>query len=210
MITLYWCPQSRAARTFWALEEVGQPYELQLVDFRGSDRSDPPEFLAASPLGKVPALTDGDAKVADSAAIALYLADRYAAGDLAPRPQDAARGEYLFWLFYTPSAMEPSMVEKFVELPPNPKSYPWGSFDKMIAALETRLQNRQWLAADRFTMADLMVSGTIQTLTDFKIHDPSPLLKAYVERCFSRPALARGQAKEAAATAALTVCRLTG
>jgi len=188
---------------FWALEEVGQPYRLERIDIRAESRKDPPGFLAASPLRKLPALTDGEVKIADSAAIALYLADRYAPGDLAPHLDDPARGEFLYWLFYTPSAIEPAITEKFVDLPPNPMAYPWGSFDRMLSALESRLQNREWIAADRFTMADFMISGTIQYMAMFKIFDPSPVLKAYTERCFARPAAARGREKEAAATAAL-------
>lgn len=204
MITLYWCPQTRAARMFWALEEVGQPYELERIDIRAENRADPPAFLTASPLGKLPALTDGEVKMADSAAIALYLADRYAPGDLAPHTDDPARGEFLYWLFYTPSVMEPAVIEKFVEMPPDPSAYPWGSFDKALMALESRLEGRKWIAADRFTMADVMVSGTIQAMTMFKVLDPSPLLKAYMDRCFARPAAIRAKDNEAAATAALT------
>jgi glutathione S-transferase len=203
MITLFWSPSTRSVRMFWALEEVGQPYELERIDIRAENRVDPPAFLAASPLRKLPALTDGDVKVADSAAIALYLADRYAPGDLAPLADDTARGEFLYWLFYTPSVIEPAMTEKFVTLPPNPSAYPWGSFDKMLTALESRLRDRKWIAADRFTMADFMISGTIQTMATFKILDPSPILRTYMDRCFARPAAIRAREKEAAATAAL-------
>lgn len=203
MITLFWCPQTRAGRMFWALEEIGQPYRLELVDIRTDSRADPPAFLAASPLGKVPALTDGAVKVAESAAIVLYLADRYAPGDLAPAVDDPARGEFLFWLFFTPSVIEPAMTEKFVELPANPASYGWGSFDRMLAALESRLKDREWIAADRFTMADLMVSGSIQAMRMFNLHDPSPTLISYMDRCLARPAAIRGQEQQAAATAAL-------
>jgi len=202
MITLYWSPQSRAVRMFWALEEIGQPYELETIDIRAEDRDDQPAFVEASPLRKVPALTDGDVKIADSAAIALYLADRYAAGDLAPRADDPARGEFLTWLFFTPSAMEPAMTEKFVEMPPNPTAYPWGSFEKALAALETRLEGRDWIAADRFTMADFMISGTIQAMCMFDILDPSATLKSYMEKCLARPAALRGNEKEVAATKA--------
>ncbi|MEO5732557.1 MAG: glutathione S-transferase family protein [Rubrivivax sp.] len=206
MITVYWSPKSRAVRMFWMLEEVGQPYALQSIDIRNTDpgRDDPPGFVEASPLRKVPALADGDVRVADSAAIAMYLADRYAAGDLAPHLDDPARGEFLTWLLYTPSALEPAMMEKFAKLPPNPVAYAWGSFDKAIGALETRLAHRQWLAADRFTMADLIVSGTVQTMVDFKILEPSAALRAYVERCYQRPAAVRAREKESAAAAALT------
>ncbi len=203
LITLYWSPQTRAARMFWALEEVGQPYTLARIDIRSANRNDPPDFLAASPLRKVPAITDSDVRVADSAAIALYLADRYAPGDLAPRVDDPVRGEFLFWLFYTPSVMEPAMIEKFVHVPPNPSAYPWGSYERMLEALETRLSGREWIAADRFTMADFMISGTIEAMHRFKILDPSPVLSSYMERCFARPAAIRGREKEAEAIAAL-------
>lgn len=204
MIKLYWSPATRAVRMFWALEEVNQPYELERIDIRAENRSDPPAFVAASPLRKLPALTDGEVKVADSAAIALYLADRYAPGELAPHVDDPARGEFLYWLFYTPSVMEPAMTEKFTDLPPNPVAYPWGSFDKMLAALEARLKDRDWIAADRFTMADFMISGTIQAMCMFDILEPSPVLKSYMDRCLARPAAIRARQKEVTATAALT------
>lgn len=203
MIKLYWCPQSRSVRMFWALEEVGQNYQLEFIDIRDERRSEPPDFLAASPLRKVPALSDGAVRMADSAAIALYLADRYAPGDLAPRIDDPTRGAFLTWLLFTPSAIEPAMVEKFVDVPPRPTAYPWGSFDRILAALETRLDGRDWIAADRFTMADLMISGSIQAMQMFDILDPSPLLVSYMDRCLSRPAAIRAREREAAEAAAL-------
>lgn len=73
---LYWSPQTRSARALWMLEEAGVDYELELVDIRNVEREDSQEFLAASPMGKVPALVDGDVKMSESAAICLYLADR--------------------------------------------------------------------------------------------------------------------------------------
>ena len=77
---LYWAPQTRSGRAIWMLEELGVDYDLELVDIRGEDRSDSEAFLATSPMGKVPALEDGDVRMAESAAICLYLADRYSSG----------------------------------------------------------------------------------------------------------------------------------
>src|SRR4051812_44419232 len=106
MITLYHHPFSRAAGTLWALEEVDQPYELSFVDImKGGQKA--PEILAINPMGKLPTLTDGDVVVAEAAAIALYLADRYASGTLAPALDDPRRGTYLRWSFYAPSVIEP-------------------------------------------------------------------------------------------------------
>lgn len=205
MITLFWNPKSRAARMFWALAEVRQPYALVPIDIATDRdaRTDPPAFLSASPLRKLPAIIDGDARVADSAAIALYLADRYAPGELAPLPDDPARGEFLFWLFYTPSAIEPAMTEKFARFPPNPVAYPWGSFELMLAAIEARLDGRDWLAAGRFTMADFMVASALDFMRSFGMLEPSARVAAYIARCTARPAAVEGRRRLAEATAAL-------
>ena len=79
---LFWAPQTRAQRAIWMLEEAAVSYELERVQLGGPGHSN--EFLAASPMAKVPALVDGAVSMAESAAICLYVADRYAAGRLAP------------------------------------------------------------------------------------------------------------------------------
>lgn len=201
MITLYWTPRSRAGRMLWALEEAGVPYELSRVDFRAEPPIYPEGFVEASPLRKVPALRDGALAMADSAAIALYLADRYQPGVLAPTLQDPERGAFLTWMFYTPSALEPAMVEKLAELPPRPQAYAWGSFDRTLGAVEDRLTGRDWLVGGQFSMADLMVSGALQFLQAFGMMEPSPTFTAYMERCFARPAAQAARAKEAALSA---------
>ncbi len=203
MIRLYWSPQTRSARALWALEEVAQKYEVVPIHIRAEDRRDPKGFLAASPLAKVPALDDDGVMVADSAAIALYLAERYAPGALASKPNGPSRGAFLYWLFFTPSVIEPAMAEKFAKLEPNPTAYAWGSFDRMVTAMETRLEGREWVAADRFTMADLMLAGSIQFMSMFGVLEPSAVLKTYMDRCLARPAYARAMERDAAETAKL-------
>lgn len=203
MITLYWSPKTRASLMFWVLEEIGRPYRLHNVDWRSDPRPPDPEFAAASPLGKVPALSDGTVQVADSAAITLYLADRYAPGVLAPLPDDPARGMFLFWLFFTPSAIEPALVEKFVDIPPNPTSYAWGSFERMYDTLDTRLKAQDWVGWDRFSAADMPVAASVHAMELFDLCPLTPAMSAYRDRCYARPAQERGKAKEAAATEAL-------
>ena len=88
---IFYAPKTRAVRIFWMLEEAGIEYDKELVDIRAPERNDPAEFLAASPMGKVPALVDGDVAMAESAAICLYVADRYAMGTLAPALDDSQR-----------------------------------------------------------------------------------------------------------------------
>ncbi|MAY45222.1 MAG: hypothetical protein CML65_08225 [Rhodobacteraceae bacterium] len=202
MITCYWAPRTRAGRMFWLLEEIGQPYRMRLVDIRSAPRPADPEFEEASPLHKVPALRDGAVKMADSAAIALYLADRYASGTLAPALDDPLRGEFLYWMFFVPSAMEGAMVEKIEEFKPRPTAYSWGSFDRMVGALETRLTGRDWLVGDAFTVADLMICSGIQAMANFRLLDLSETFSAYIHRCRERPAHNAAVAREALETAA--------
>ncbi len=116
---LFWAPQTRSTRAIWMLEEAGIKYEMELVDIRSPDRKNSKEFLAASPMGKVPAIIDGDVAMSESAAICIYVADRYAAGKLAPAIDDASRGQYLYWTIYTPAVVEPAMAEKFSNVEPN-------------------------------------------------------------------------------------------
>jgi glutathione S-transferase len=203
MITLFWSPQTRAVRALWMLEEVGADYQVQAVDIRATPRNDPADFLAASPQGKVPALIDGEVKMADSAAMALYLADRYRPGELAPHADDPARGEFLYWLLYSPATIEPAMMEKFVKLDVESQSSPWGNFDDMVSVLEKRLDGRTWVAADRFTMADLMLAGSIQFMVQFDMLQPGPVLQDYMDRCLARGAAQRAQQRDGEETAGM-------
>src|SRR6478736_3327010 len=110
-IVLYHHPFSRAANVVWMLEELGTPYELRFVDLmKGVQKT--PEITALNPMGKLPILVDGDAVVTESAAIALYLADRYSYGKLAPRVDDPARATYLRWSLYPSAVMEPAATVK--------------------------------------------------------------------------------------------------
>ena len=201
MITCYWAPRTRSGRMFWLLEEISQPYQLQLVDIRSDPRPQIPEFDAASPLRKVPAIRDGAVTVADSAAIALYLGDRYASGTLAPAFDDPLRGEFLYWMFYVPSALEPAMIEKIAQLEPRPQVYAWGSFDRMIEAIEARLQGRDWLVGEAFTLADLMVCSGLQAMANFRLLELSETQSAYIKRCRARPAHVAAVTREGLETA---------
>ena len=104
MIKLYWCPKTRASRSLWLLGELGVEFERVHIDLRDPESRADSGFRAASPMGKVPAIADGEVRLADSAAIALYLADRYPRAGLAPAIDHPDRGRYLYWSTYTPGA----------------------------------------------------------------------------------------------------------
>jgi glutathione S-transferase len=185
---LYWAPQTRSARAIWMLEEAGVEYELELVEIGAPDRKDPAEFRDASPMGKVPALVDGDVQMSESAAICLYVADRYASGNLAPAIDDPLRGKFLYWLMYTPAVVEPSMSEKFSGTDTNRYRSGWGDFDLMIETLENGIADKTWILGEQFTAADVMLGSSTVFLRLFKMLPESPVLEAYADRCLARPA----------------------
>ncbi len=197
MITLYHHPFSRAAGSLWALEEVGQPYELAFVDIlKGGQKA--PEILAINPMGKLPTLTDGEVVVAEAAAIALYLADRYSSGTLAPALDDPRRGTYLRWSFYAPSVIEPGATAKLNNWEFKPGQVGWGDYASMVTAMEYAIGGKQFILGDTFSMADIIFGGTLRYMLGFKMIEPRPAFTAYVERIGVRPALNRADARNAA------------
>jgi len=142
-MNLYWAPQTRATRAVWMLEEAGVDYTIEEIPIRDPARVDSDEFRAASPMGKVPALADGDVLLAESAAICIYVADRYAPGVLAPRMDDVQRGKFLYWTIYTPAVIEPAMAEKFSGTEPNRARSGWGDFDLIIETVEAGVPTQE-------------------------------------------------------------------
>ena len=201
MITLYWCPQTRASRILWLLEEMEEPFEVHTIDVRNPEAKKDPGFMAASPMGKVPAIADSQAEavvsMADSAAIGLYLADRYPASGMAPSIDSPERGSYLYWMTFTPGGIEPAMAEKFNGWQVNRGTSGWGDFALMIETLEQGLQTGPWLLGERFSAADVMVGSSVYFMRLFGILPENTVLSAYVERCLARPAYARALARDA-------------
>lgn len=188
---LFWAPQTRSTRAFWMLEEAGIDYATERVDIRADTRSDSDEFTAASPMGKVPAIVDGDVKMSESAAICLYVADRYCGGQLAPAIDAADRGKFLYWIMYTPAVLEPAMSEKFNKVEPNKARSGWGDFDSMIQTFDNALEGREWVLGERFSAADVMLGSSAVFLRMFEMLPATQNLDAYADRCLARPAYAR-------------------
>ena len=191
---LYWCPKTRASRAVWMLEEAGVGYEIETVDIRAEQRDNDSAFRLASPMGKVPALEDGDVRLAESAAICIYVADRYAPGRLAPALDAPARGPYLFWTMYTPAVVEPALAEKFSGAKTNPRSHAWGDFETMLDTLGTGLGDRAWILGEEFTAADVMLGSSVIFMQLFGVLPASPRLAAYADRCMARPAYRKAAA----------------
>lgn len=199
-IQLYHHPFSRASGVVWALEEVGVPYELVWVDLSKGDHKQG-DVRKRNPMGKIPLLVDGDAVVTESAAIDLYLADRYALGRLAPALDDPRRGTYLRWSLFAPSVIEPGSLAHAAKWEYRPSNAGWGTHESMLAAIEEALSNGDWILGDMFSMADVIFGGTVRYMTRFKMLEASPRVAAYIERINQRPASQRADARNAAVAA---------
>ena len=193
---LYWAPHTRSSRAVWMLEEAGVEYELEHVDIRDDGRQGDADFRAASPMRKVPALKDHDVQLAESAAICLYVADRYASGTLAPAIDHPDRGRFLYWLMYTPAVIEPSMSEKLNKIQPNRARNGWGDFKSMISTLSNGLGGNPWILGDQFSAADVMLGSSVHFLQLFDLLGDAPAFVEYVERCRQRPAFQTAQSKD--------------
>ncbi|MCJ0763662.1 glutathione S-transferase family protein [Variovorax terrae] len=196
-LSLYYHPYSRAAGTLWALEEAEVAYDLRVIDIMKGEQKGS-ELVAKNPMGKLPTLVDGDVVVTEASAIALYLADRYAPGRLAPALDDPRRGAYLRWSFFAPSVIEPAVMAKHSGWAVKEVAAGWGSFASMIAAAESAIAGKPFVLGEAFSMADVVLGGTLRFMMDFKQIDPVPLFKDYVDRLKVRPAYQRAEARNLA------------
>jgi glutathione S-transferase len=180
-------PFSRAANTVWALEEVGCEYQLDYVDImRGAQKETPVKKL--NPMGKLPTLIDGDVVVTEAAAVALYLADRYAPGRLAPALDAPERASYLRWSFYAPSVIEPGCAAHTSKWEYRPSALGFGTYQEMLDTISFAIGEGPWLLGKEFSMADLIFGGTLRYMSMFGMLDKRPEYEAYIERLSARPA----------------------
>lgn len=191
MVQLYWSPRSRSFSGLWILEETGQPYERVLTDIStGAQKK--PDYLAINPMGKVPALKDGDATVAEAAAICAYVAERYPQAKLAPPVGDPRRAKYLQWLFFGPSCIEPALIQLFTKLDVPSSTAAWGDATQVFDVLDKALEKGPWLLGDHFTAADVVIgSGLNFGIRLFKMVPARPAFDRYLDACAARPAFQR-------------------
>ena len=193
MMKLYWAPRSRSFSALWLMEETGQPYERVLTDITaGAQKA--PEYLAINPMGKVPAIKDGDATLAEAAAICAYVAERYPEARLAPPPGDPLRAKYLYWLFFSPGCIEPAMVQLATKIEMNPVAAGWGEAQRVFDVLDAALQKGPWILGDNFSSADIIIGAGLNfAVRLFKMVPPRPSFDAYIARCMARPAFQRAE-----------------
>lgn len=189
-ITLYHSPASRAFTAYWMLEELGVPFDVKTVDIRKGEQK-APWYLALNPAGKVPTLTDGEVVVSENPAIAIYLADRYGYGTLAPKIEDADRGAYLKWMVFSTAVVDPvaSLHAQEIDLPGF--NFSFGAFDDMVQVLIGAVKDREFLLGERFSAADVVLGGAVSYLLQRKVLPEDPALSDYNGRLTAREAYHR-------------------
>lgn len=185
----YFHPMSRAVSTYWMLEELGVAYEQVVVDFMAGE-NDTAEFRQINPMGKIPALVDGDVVVTETAAICAYLADKYADKGLAPPISSNERGRYYRYLFFPGVSLEPMFV--FEQLDTGniqPQSAGWGDIERCLATVEALVPETEWAMGEKFSAADVVFGGMLDFAVQFGwLQSPSTKVANYVRRLKDRDA----------------------
>jgi glutathione S-transferase len=193
-LTFYTNPMSRGRIVRWMLEEVGQPYRTEMLDYATTMKA--PDYLSINPMGKVPAIKHGDAVVTEAAAICAYLADAFPGAHLAPPPGDRLRGPYYRWLFYGAGPVEAAATNKsmgFV-VPEDRKGMAgYGSLAQVVDVLESAVSHGDYLVGGNFTAADLYLGAHIGWGMQFGWLEKRPAFERYWDRISNRPAAVRAR-----------------
>jgi len=189
-VTLYSNPMSRGRTVQWLLDELGAPYDLKVLDLAKGEQKTP-QYLAINPMGKVPAIVHRGVVVTESAAICVYLADAFPQAGLAPKLDDPKRGTYLRWFFFAVGCFEPAVMDRMFGRPPaeRPGAIGYGTYETMLAVLETALTPGPWILGDKFSAVDLFVGSQLHYAVMTKAIEPTPVMQKYVDRIAARPAL---------------------
>ena len=201
-VTLYHAPHSRSTGVLILLEELGAPYDLNVLSLKKGEQREP-AYRAINPMGKVPVLRHGEAIVTEQVAIYLYLADLFPEAGLAPPIGDPLRGPYLRWMVFYASCFEPAVVDRAAKHEPAPQTMsPYGDYDTMLRTVTAQLGRGPYLLGGRFSAADVLWGTALAWTTMFELVPKRPEIMDYVSRIGTRPAVARVQAKDAELAAA--------
>jgi glutathione S-transferase len=197
---LYGHPNSRATRALWALEEVRAEYDYVHVDLKtGQGRSD--SYLAINPAGKVPTLVDGDLVITESAAICLYLGDKFPESGLLPPIGSTERAECYRWISFAISELEQPLwtIAKHRFVLPEEKRVSailqtaFWEFSIAAGILTKGIADRPYAAGEKFTAADILLGHTLAWARSTRIELGHDSLNVYADRILDRPALERAR-----------------
>ncbi|UVE67410.1 glutathione S-transferase family protein [Burkholderia pyrrocinia] len=190
---LYGFAGTRSQRALWGLKELDADFEFVSVNLLAGEHKRP-EFLRINPAGKVPVLVDGDRVIPESAAIVLYLADKYPEKALLPA-DPAQRAQVYRWVMFAVTELEQPLwrITRHTFLYPPEKRSPADielareDFATMAAILDKHLEGREFIVGDTLTVADCVTAYLIDWASECNLIEPFPQLRAYLERLYARP-----------------------
>lgn len=191
-ITFYTNPMSRGQIVRWMLEEVGRPYDTEIVDYAVMHDA---AYRAVNPMMKVPAIVHCGKVVTECAGIIAYLADAFPEAGLAAREEEKA--DYYRWLFFAAGPIEQAVTNKSAGFEPSEEKgrmFGYGSYDLAVSTLADHLADRAFVCGDRFTAADVYVGSQVMWGTQFGTLPSPPSFLAYGARLSSREAYQRAKA----------------
>ena len=200
---LYHSVDARSLRPLWALEEMGLPYELEVLPF--PPRVLKKDFLALNPLGTIPYLIDGDIRMTESSGICHYLVERYGKHQFGLRPEHPEYGSYINWLFHSDATLTfpQTIALRYGLMEPPERRLPQAVEDykkwylARLRLLSAHLLTRDYLCDGRFTIADICVGYALFLGTTAGLDlgaQYAPQVQHYLARLLSRPALLRARA----------------
>lgn len=192
---LYEYGMTRSMRCHWTLAELEVEYQPVTIDLRKGEHKTA-EFLALNPYGKIPVLVDGDAVIAESAAICSYLAEKYPDKHLIPEPGSVERAHYYQWLFFCMAELEPYLwaIQKHTVLYPKARRLPEAiklageEYRDNVKALADRVESNDFILGEAFSVADIVICFNLMWAVSCRLTDAYPSLSLYIERMKQRPA----------------------
>ncbi len=186
----YTNPMSRGRIVRWMLEEIGAPYETEILEYGGSMKGE--DYLAINPMGKVPALKHEENIITETPAIIAYLADAFPEAGLGPKMNE--RADYYRWMFFAAGPVEAAMANHMlgVEVPEDKRgTVGYGSKEQMLDVLAAAVSRNDYITGDHFTAADIYVGSEIGFGLQFGTIEARPEFTDYYGRLQSRDALQR-------------------
>ena len=193
-LVFYTNPMSRGRIVRWMLEEIGQPYRTEIIEFGAAMKS--PEYLAINPMGKVPAVCHGGTVITETGAICAYLADAFPQAGLAPKPGSRERGSYYRWLFFGSGPVDGAIVNKSLGFEPPVERQVmvgYGSQAYVLDTLEKAVSASEYLVGEKFSAADLYLGAQLGWGMMFGALEKRPAFEAYWDRIKDRPAAIRAR-----------------
>ena len=194
-IIFYHNPMSRGQIVRWMLEELGAPYDTEILDYASSMKAE--EYRAVNPMMKVPAISHHGKIVTECAAICAYLADAFPEAGLGPREEEKA--DYYRWLFFAAGPLEQAVTNNFAGFAAKPEQqrmFGYGTYDLAVNTLSDHLAGRPYVCGSRFNAADVYVGSAVMWGTQFGTLPKLDSFMAYADRLSQREAYKRGKEED--------------